>query len=479
MTALRSAHRRGLRRLIREPALRGGSSGVTLVLMAEVFASVLGFAALVHQTRVLGAASFGRLEYAASILAWVLVLVRGGCDQIVYREAARHPRLTARLTDLLIGLRLLLASAAYLLIVTAMRVGGRLDPVVVVAGLALFATSGAADVGPRASGRLGWVAMGQGVRGLGLLVAVVLLVRGPADAVRAACCLVLAECLAAAVVLIDHARSHTWPRPSLRRRASLILAHRGAVAGLARFGRVSLYAVDILVVGLCFSMNDVGTYGAARRLVFAVISLGLVVPASLTPLLGRAWAEGLLPARSRLSEMLAWVWSLGLPAAVGLGLTAGALMPGLFGDHYRDGGRLLALIAARLPWLLLASVAQAALVACRREDLSLRLIGLQLSLAAVVYPCGLVFAGLEGVGWSAIVVELAGAVAGWSLLRKLGVAPDWRDPLIAPFIGSLGMAVACRTGQGSLGWVCVKGASVYAILWWLVHRRRSTRGCPP
>ena len=60
---------------------------------------------MVHLARRLGPASFARVEYAAAVAAWLLVVVRGGVDVIVYREAARRPRLVRPLTEVLVGLR--------------------------------------------------------------------------------------------------------------------------------------------------------------------------------------------------------------------------------------------------------------------------------------------------------------------------------------------------------------------------------------
>ena len=101
-----------------------GFSRLSLVIAAEAIAAVLGFFALIHQARSLGPAAFATVEYAAAVVAWLLVLVRGGFDVIVYREAARRPVLIRPLTDLLLGLRLLSALAGYaLLIIVASIVG--------------------------------------------------------------------------------------------------------------------------------------------------------------------------------------------------------------------------------------------------------------------------------------------------------------------------------------------------------------------
>src|SRR5262245_5744015 len=123
MTTLHAARHAGPIRAIREAAAMR-PDGVRWVLAAELFATGLGFAVMVHLARRLGPSSFAQFEYAAAVAAWLLVVVRGGVDVIVYREAARRPRLVRPLTDALISLRGLAACAGYaVVLVIATLVG--------------------------------------------------------------------------------------------------------------------------------------------------------------------------------------------------------------------------------------------------------------------------------------------------------------------------------------------------------------------
>jgi O-antigen/teichoic acid export membrane protein len=272
------------------------------------------------------------------------------------------------------------------------------------------------------------------------------------------------------VPLALHCREYGFPRMRFRRRASLVLARRGAVTGLTRFARVSLYGADLLALGW-WAGSELGNYAAARRVVFAMVGLGLVVPAALGPTLARAWRLGTRAARERIAVALAGLWSASLPAAVGLGLTADRWMPALFGAPYRDGGPWLALVAARLPWLLAASFSQAALVACRREDWSLRLVLGQTALAAVLIPACVFAAGPWGVAWATLVVEAAGAIEGWALLTRLGVAPCWTGQTGRAIVGCLGLIAGCRvTRDMPLAVVCLAGAISYGAGWRLASR---------
>jgi O-antigen/teichoic acid export membrane protein len=469
--AVEAAHWEG----VRDP-LRLHPFGLSWMLASELFAAVLGFAVMVHLARRLGPSAFAQVEYAAAVAAWLLVVVRGGVDVIATREAARRPRLIRPLTEALIGLRCVAALVGYaLVLIVAALVGPSRGPVVAVAGLMLFPNVLVTDVGLRASGRLCWLALAQALRAVGYALVVLGLVWGPADASRAAWCLVAAESLGAIVPLAIHTREYGVPRPRLRRRLALVLARRGLIAGLIRFGRVSLYGADLLALGW-WAGPELGTYAAARRLVFGLVALGLVVPASVAPSIARGWAAGTRSARGLITDALGRLWTISLPAALGLALTADRWMPLLFGAGYQQGGPWLALLAARLPWLLTASFDQAALVSCRREAWVLdQMIGL-LALALVIIPLAVVWGGPWGVGWAALLIEVVGAIGGWRRLARLGVAPPWHHQAGAAVVGSLALAAVCLVARPWPLWaVIATGGAAYALARRLVPARAMFR----
>ena len=245
--------------------------------------------------------------------------------------------------------------------------GSSRGPVVAVAGLVLIPSALASDVGSRASGRFGVLAIAQvdpgrrawrsgpwwlvvgpgrrggrgGVRGRG---------RGwprrpfPGDRVR-----------------------HGRIRPRFRRRAWSVLARRGAVAGLTRFGRVTLYAADLLASGVVVGRGP-GSLRGGPAGGFAVLALGLVVPSAIgpedRPSLGhrdRPWLGG-----DRADDLgCSGLWPAGDGRPDRRRPTAGCRSSSAKAS--REGGPWLALIAARLPFVLASNVQQAALVACRRE----------------------------------------------------------------------------------------------------------------
>jgi O-antigen/teichoic acid export membrane protein len=449
----------------------GRLAGVGWVVAAEILSGALGFLAMLILARRLGPDSFASLEYASSVAAWMLVIVRGGIELIVYREAARRHRLIAPLADLLFGLRLLASGIGYTVVLGfAAMAGSERAPAIAAAGLVLFASACVPDVGIRATGRLGWVALVQVIRSVGYLGFSWVLIRGRGDLTMAAFGLAGAESLAAIVTLIPHAKSWGWPRPRVRIRAWRVLIHRGLILSLARFGRVTLYGADMLVLGVC-SAESLGPYSAARRVVFALVAIGIVVPSVLLPHLARAWISGVEPTRRLIGQALASLYGLSVPATIGMVLTADRWMPLLFGSEYSEGGCWLALIVVRMPWLLAAVFGQSALVAFRRERLSLRSVLGMLALTVILVPAGTAVAGALGVCAALMFVEQWGALSSMAMLRSLGVLPDRKRQLLPIMAGSFGLWVTCvRMQHQPLATVCVAGTVVYGSIWWLVQR---------
>jgi O-antigen/teichoic acid export membrane protein/SAM-dependent methyltransferase len=390
--------------------------GLAACLIAEVMAGAIGFIATIHLARRLGPEGFATLEVASASAGWLLVLVRGGLDQIVVREAARRPRLIGRLTKELLALRCLWAAVGLALI--AAVASWQESRALMIAGLVLIPSALVADVGPRARNELGFLAGIQVLRALGMVAFVTILVASPGDLLAAAGAPAIAESLVALACAFRASNADGWPWPRWRGRAAIVLSRRAFVAGLTRFGRVGLYAADAIALGLA-SGAERGGYAAGRRLVFALVAVGLVVPTLFGPSLARAWREGEAKAAAEVKRGLTILLGLFIPAALGLWLLGDVVLPALFGSQYQQASPLLGLVAARLPVLLAATWFQSALVAFGRERVALRLTLMAGVVALMLLPIAAITAGPMGIGWAVLGVEALMAVGGWISLRRL------------------------------------------------------------
>ncbi len=409
---------------------RAGSptSGLSWVLAAEAFAGRARVRRAGAPARRLGPAVVraGGVRRGGRRLA-----ARAGpgrCGPVVYREAARRPRLVGPLTDLLIGLRCLAACLGYaLVLVVAAPVGPGRGGAVAVAGLALFALGlgrrrrasgheparlGRARPGG-AGGRLGFGGLRPGPRARR---------RPPRRGLPR-----LRRGARRGDPCPRHAADTASPRPSPETCEPGPRSSRGGRrAHAVRSGDASTGPTSWRwLVGRERPRPVRG--GPTGRL--RPGRTRARDPGHPRPRVARAWSLGPATARKQVADALSALWTLSLPASVGLALTSDRWMPTLFGGSYRDGGFYLALIAARLPWLLAASFAQSALVAFRREGLCLRLVLAQTLLAALLIPAGAVAAGPWGVGWASFAVEAFGAY------RRLGPA---RPPGCRPRLAGAG-----------------------------------------
>jgi O-antigen/teichoic acid export membrane protein len=446
-----------------------------LMFASELFAALVGFGVLVVLARRLGPSAFADFEYGSVIAAWWLVVVRGGFDAIVYREAARRPRLVRPLTDLLIGLRGVSALVALIAVMLmAWASGPERGRVVAMAGLVLIPSAMASDVGFRAVCRFGPLALSQSIRALGLALGVGFFVVGKNDVLMASACVVLPEIASTLLLLMVHRSEHGPIRPRFRRRAWAILARRGAIAGATRFARVTLYAADLLILGSLASSANLGPYAAARRVAFALLALGLVVPSAVAPWIAKAWSSGSNQARHSIELVFERMFSFFVPATLGLMLTADRWMPWLFSEGFAEGGPWLALIAARIPFVLASNLEQSALIACRLEGWALRLMLGMVASGLVAIPSLAILQGAWGVAWGVLAVEIGGAFAGWVALSRLSIAPGWTHSMTSAIVGCVALVIVCRVGTGwPLPCVVIAGAGFYAIVSILLVRTRS------
>ncbi len=400
----------------------------------------------------------------------MLLFVRSGVEQVAQREAARRPRLIGRWTELLLGLKCVGAGVGAVAIVAgSILEGGSRGMTLAVAGLVLVPAALSPDIGPRALGRLRIVALAQMFRAIALLFWVVALVEGREDLAVAALAATVADTIALIVLTGWQVRRIGRFRPRWRRRGTAILARRGLVVSMIRFLRVGLYGADLIVIGLMVDPGA-GAYAAVRRVVFAVVAIGLVVPSAFGPMIAGRWAAGVEPARESIRRACDLILGLALPASLGLAITGDRLIPVVFGHDYQPSSLGINLLAARLPLLLVASLENVALVSCRRDGLALRMVGLMALGVLVVLPPVAGRFGLNGVASVLLMIEGLGVVIGWRFLKNLGIAPTCLRDILPILAGCLVMFAVCRFARSwPVGVVVPIGALSYAAAFGAWH----------
>lgn len=421
--------------------------------------------ALAHR---LGAAGYGRIEFAFNVVYWLVLLVREGFDVIASREIARHPRLVRPLVNHVLAIR---GAMALTLLAGLVVVGWTTltEPterwVLTLYGLMLLTTALGLDYVYRGLERMGLVAVSLFTRTAVYALGVLLWVGDASRIVWVPLLLVAGEVCGIALVWTCYARRFGLPRPDLRGGRFLrVFLRRGRSVYLIQVSQAVIGTVDLLVVGVLSQWGDVGRYSAPHRMVTAVLTFGLIFQQVVFPSLARSWREA--PAMGRRSlDALVRVLVLGLmPVAVGTMALAGPLVETLLHAEYDGAGLLLALEIWRAPLLTLAFLYQTALIALNRESAGVRLLlGGAIGSVPLVAALRLSF-GLPGAASASILTGLCLAAAGYFRLAREGRQPAWHHHLGRPLLASAAMVPACLALKDlHVLAAIVGGATVYLV----------------
>jgi O-antigen/teichoic acid export membrane protein len=336
------------------------------LVAGEGAARLVGFVVVLLLARRLGPTGFGIVTLGLTLVGWFTYITDSGTEILNVREIARRPQRFRQIAEQVLGLRLALSALAVVLYVAGVMVFARSD--LTRSTLVLFAL-----VLPATALNLRWMVLGVGgsraisaglvLSRMVMLGAVLLFVGGLADLKRVP----VFEAVAALVYAITILLLVAGGLRTLRPRADLGIWRRTLsqsaplmVNGLARSAVVSF---DILLIDLALGPRSVGIYAVASKpAFFFTAAVGLFSLAFLSAFSATATeAAGALQARARRSALASAV-------LVAAALSVGSLLiPVVFGERYDRAVPLLAVLAWRIPFSVLAGIYSSVLIARDRQ----------------------------------------------------------------------------------------------------------------
>jgi O-antigen/teichoic acid export membrane protein len=433
----------------RHSIVRRLASNFAVLSAAEVLCRASSVVVTVALMTRLRAEGFGRVEFAFNVVFWLVLIVRDCFETIVTREIARHPRLTRKLVDRILAVKLVLAVAIFA-VLTAVGCAAFSNPldrnVLILYGFLLLTTALGLDFVFRGSEAMGLVALSLLLRTSIYCAGVWVTVRGPSQILRVPAWLALGEFTGIALVWVVYARSFGLPRPTLGWRFVAVFVRRGRSVGLIHLCQAVIVSADLMVVGLGSPWSEVGEYGASHRLIAAVMAFALIFQQVIFPALSRGWRHSADACR-RLMDFAVRVLVTGsLPVAVGGTLLAEPLVRFLLPEDYQSSGLLLAVGIWRAPVLGLAFLYQSCLIATNGESQGLRLLAWGSACSAPLIAVFRWRFGLVGASTAVVFVGLGLVVAGYQCLRARRCQPSAGHHLWRPALASLAMAPAAILG---------------------------------
>jgi O-antigen/teichoic acid export membrane protein len=452
---------------------RSPLKNASISLVGNLVARLLALVFYAVFARVLGPERYGDQALGAAVGTLAIALVEPGLNSLLIRDGARDRAL--------LDLYLAQALAYKLLLLCVVWPGS-------VAGAALLGVRGTALTGVAFAG--GAVLLGAledlassalialermdldaGLRivsrvsstGLGLLA---LALAPDFTLVLAAVCAGALVTSAAGAALIRRAglaiRLAFHLRSMLER-----LAQGWPLAASGILWLVALRLDQVLASQLGADAGALGNYGAAVRVVEALMIIPSAIGAAFQARLSRAWARNRESCASEVNLALAAMFATTVPVAVGGAMLSGGLTGLIYGPRFVGTAGLLSIQLFALPLVATQFLGTHALVAAGAVRAQALAVATTLVVNVAVNLVLVPRLGIEGASWSALAGGGASAIVFLSCLRKVGVrahllSVTWR-PLASAAAMALGLHFLARFSPG-LAASIAGGGAVYAAV---------------
>lgn len=441
--------------------------GFVQLASGQAVARGMTFLAVAYLARVLGVETFGVIGFAAVVAAYVLQVVDAGLDLVGMREIAHNERRLPEILSGVLGLRLVLAVVAGLLLVgLAPRLAPSPAAVGIMLAYGLSFVSFAANLkwGFLALEHNGPVAAAAVLSQALYLGGIVLFIHQPGDALRVPLLFFGGDLAGAALLFVLlRRRGVRLPFPRVTPLAWRLLREALPLGG-ARAARAASVNFDLLLLGLVAPMSVVGLYSALSRLILLLREIGELYYLPLFPGLARAAKETAERFASVAHAGLRYAGVIIFPLAVGGCLTGHELLALLFGREYAGGGPALCLLLAAAVVMMLTGAFRLALVAYGRHGTVLKVI---LAGAAVNVVMNLLLTPRYFIVGAALSVLFSEALilvlAAWAVARSVPLSP--LTSVFRPALAAGGMALLLHLVTAWPLWLKVGvGAASYGIL---------------
>lgn len=409
----------------------------------DLIAKATSFLAFVYLARILGVVEFGVLEFAGSVLAYVLLLADGGLEMWGTREAANTADLPA-LAGRVLPLRLLLASVSFVILLALLPLFPNyphLRTVLAIYGLSAFA----------AAANLKWIFMGQQkmtVVARGLVIGqvvfaamVVIFVHNPVGMIWVPVFRLVGEVVSASYFALwfRHNYGLAVLKVSLHK-ASAVLKPALTIGMSLAMGLLN-YNFDSVLLGFLRGPSVVGWYNAAYKLLLVGISVAVTYFAGLFPALSRTYVANREEFRHLVRSTLELWLTCIVPFVVAGTFLADPIVRFLYGAAYASAAAPFRILLWSAALVVLRWVYMDSLRATGHQNLDVRCAITSASLNVGLNILLIPRFGMIGAASATVFADLVWLVMSYYYFRRAVLAdvpaPAWAGPLL----GAMAMCV--------------------------------------
>ncbi len=310
----------------------------------EFVCKVLTFAAFTYLARVLRPDGFGVVEFALAVIFVFNLLVDCGSSQYGAVQVAKDKSVAPYLASRIVAVRCLLALGAYAALATLFFLIDKPGPVerlVLIYGLSLFGTPWLLQWVFQGRDQMQWIAVGSILRQSVFAAGVFLFIRRPGQAWAVALIEVIAVASTVAFSLSIFRHYFGPLRPRFNADFGRSLLGQSLPICLSQTMMAFKLYLPTIILGMLAANREVGWFGAAHRIVFALNAFGWLYLFNLLPSIARH-SGGKPEALRRLMQTSIKVaaWSSIFVGSIGTALAA-PLVSLVYGPQYSEASRIL------------------------------------------------------------------------------------------------------------------------------------------
>ena len=446
-------------------ALSNPFRNILRLATGDFISKALSFLAFVYLARVLGVSEFGVLEFAGSILTYLLLISDGGLEMWGTREAAKAGDLPA-LVKRVLPYRLLLASGSFALLLVVLPLFPHYPSLRVV--MVLYAV----DVFAQAIS-LKWAFMGQQDMSRvarGLVIGQMLFALAVFGLIHNAAGLVWVPVLRLAGDLATAIYFARWYRRihghlPLQVKFSGLALGPALTLGLSQAMGLINYNFDSVLLGFLRGPTVVGWYNAAYKLILISVTPTLTYVVGLFPALSRSYAESREEFRHLMARSVELWLAYVVPLVVGGVFLADSIIHFLYGTAYANSAAPLRILVWSAALASLRMVYSNALRATGHQALDLRCAIASAALNVVLNVLFIPRYGMVGAASATVSADVIWFAASYYFFARVVLPGEPMPKLRGPLLGGLAMAVVLWVARPVV-WPAraILGLATYALI---------------
>jgi O-antigen/teichoic acid export membrane protein len=425
-----------------------------------MIAQLLGFIGIVYLARVLGPGDFGKINFAIAIITYFTLIGNLGLPLWGTREIARNREKVNEYLSGILALRLCLSAMSFgLLFLVAFFLNKPLEIkyLIILYGLGLIPSALLLDWAFQGVEKMEYIGLGRILAGVVYVGLVFWFIKGSKQLFFIPCFQVVANFLAAGVLIFIFVKSFGKPRLKFDLISWGNFLWQALPLGISIIMIQIIYNIDTVMLGFMRTNVEIGYYNAAYKIILALIMVGAVYFDAIFPVISNYYKTSLDSLKKLQSYTAKLMVTIALPLAVGGTILAKPIMNLLYGPKYDNGIIAFQILIWAMALIYINMVYARGMWACNKQNEYLKIVTTQ-----AVINIGLNFIlipplGIVGAAISTVSAEFFGFFFYYREFNNVVPVPI-HNHIFRPLLAIIPMALGLWWGLNELN------LSVYLLI---------------